>query len=464
MRENEKGEELLYRHNIQSEGKEFPSISGAEEWFGIDAFGSVACVSQVACIVLFALCVDYDSSALDASGIQTSNNTLIFFAGVAFMVLLGFAFLMTFLHRYALGSIGMTLLITATAIEWDILAEGFWKSAYDGKYQKIEVDVFDLVEGYFAAATLLISFGAIVGKIPPTRILLLSLLEVAIYALNVEVVLRWLKPADVGGTISIHLFGAFFGLSASYIWGYPPGGAEEEERTSRASDVFSMLGTLILWVLWPLFNAAAAPSGPGQTRAIINTVLSISSSCIISFAASRLSSPLRKFSPAEIQNSTLAGGVAIGAVANMIVKPWGAMLIGTLAGLVSVWGFRFLQPRVRSWGLHDTCGILNLHGIPALVGAAASIVIASVASENDGYKKSESDNFDTIFPHGTPKQGLYQLAATGLTLSVAVLGGAISSSIVLRACGPSLSDCDGHVMFRDSAFWEMDSDTQLKHL
>ena len=35
------------------------------------------------------------------------------------------------------------------------------------------------------------------------------------------------------------------------------------------------------------------------------------------------------------QNSTLAGGVAIGAVCNMLNNPWGAMLTGCFAGTIS---------------------------------------------------------------------------------------------------------------------------------
>lgn len=43
----------------------------------------------------------------------------------------------------------------------------------------------------------------------------------------------------------------------------------------------------------------------------------------------------------HIQNATLAGGVAVGATADMPLNPWGAVVIGCLAGLISTVGFRF---------------------------------------------------------------------------------------------------------------------------
>ena len=45
----------------------------------------------------------------------------------------------------------------------------------------------------------------------------------------------------------------------------------------------------------------------------------------------------------HIQNATLAGSVAVGACADMVINPWGAVLIGCCSGTISVLGYRFLS-------------------------------------------------------------------------------------------------------------------------
>jgi len=97
-----------------------------------------------------------------------------------------------------------------------------------------------------------------------------------------------------------------------------------------------------------------APEGTTQFRAFINTIMSLMGSAVATFFASRL---LRggAFAMEDIQNATLAGGVAIGAVADMVILPGGALTVGVIMGFVSTFGFRFTTPFLRKYlKLHDS--------------------------------------------------------------------------------------------------------------
>ena len=120
----------------------------------------------------------------------------------------------------------------------------------------------------------------------------------------------------------MHTFGAYFGLAVSMGLGIPTKKNQQEREkanelnTSRYdSDITAMLGTLVLWILWPSFNGALAPTPAAQMRVVLNTVLSLASSCVWAFLVSYLVEK-SKFDMVHIQNATLAGGIAIGHAAD----------------------------------------------------------------------------------------------------------------------------------------------------
>lgn len=44
----------------------------------------------------------------------------------------------------------------------------------------------------------------------------------------------------------------------------------------------------------------------------------------------------------HIQNAALAGGVAVGTAGEMMLTPFGSMIVGFLAGTISVLGYKYL--------------------------------------------------------------------------------------------------------------------------
>ena len=98
------------------------------------------------------------------------------------------------------------------------------------------------------------------------------------------------------------------------------------------SDIFSLIGTVFLWMFWPSFNSAPGPdSDLTRYMAVVNTYLALCGSCMMTYATSIWATPGRKITMEHVQNATLAGGVAMGTAASMPVQPFGALIIGGVA-------------------------------------------------------------------------------------------------------------------------------------
>ncbi|NXX73761.1 RHAG protein, partial [Urocolius indicus] len=357
------------------------------------------------------------------------------FQDVHVMIFVGFGFLMTFLKKYGFSSVGITMLIATFGLQWGTLMQGFWHM----ENGKIHVNVKSMINADFSTATALISFGAVLGKTSPVQMLILTILEVTIFACNEHLVTNILQATDVGASMTIHAFGAYFGLAVTLIL-HRPGlkNKHENEESTYHSDLFAMIGTLFLWLFWPSFNSAIASEQNHQITAIINTYYSLAACTVVTFALSSLVDQRGKFSMVLIQNATLAGGVAVGTCADLPIKPFGAMFIGSIAGIVSVLGFRFLTPLLASkLCIQDTCGVHNLHGLPGIMGGIASIIVTAIQGEvRQGV-------------HLTPAT---QAAALGCTLGIALVGGALTGGILKL---PFLGQASDQNCFDDSVYWEV---------
>jgi ammonium transporter Rh len=64
----------------------------------------------------------------------------------------------------------------------------------------------------------LITFGAILGKCSIFQLFGIASIEVILYALNRAIILRMFKAEDIGGTMTIHVYGAFFGIACQLFY------------------------------------------------------------------------------------------------------------------------------------------------------------------------------------------------------------------------------------------------------
>jgi len=394
---------------------------------------------QIVIIVLYGKCAEY-GPALDptrSAGVVDNIDKYPMFQDVHVMIFVGFGFLMTFLKKYGYSAVSFNFIISALTVQWAILVSGFWHNAWHNTLDKlIQLDIVSLIKADFAAAAVMISFGAIIGKVSPLQMFVIMIFEVIVLALNESIGVYEFYAVDMGGSMFVHTFGAYFGLAVSWAMTRPAKGAANAARNSsdRNSDMFAMIGTLFLWMFWPSFNGALAPPTQ-QHRVVINTVLALSASCVAAFFTDAFMRKKRgKFDMVSIQNATLAGGVAVGSSSDLVIGPWGALTIGIAAGVLSVVGYTRIQPYLqRTIGLDDTCGVHNLHGMPGVLGGIAG-AISAATSPATKYGQSIAEVFpargaedDPAYPDGqgwdAHDQAMNQLYALLTTLAIAIGSG-----------------------------------------
>lgn len=428
-------------------------------------------IAFVACMGFFA---KYNNSSS-----SDGANLYSMFMDVHSMMFVGFGFLMTFLKRYGYGAVGLNFIVAAYVLEWSILIRGWLEAGIHGEAE-FSINVKNLLVADFCAAAVLISFGAVIGKASLSQLIVMATFEVVIQGVNELIGLHYLQAYDVGESIYVHIFGAYFGLAVSKVLQ----GKKEIESTKEGShyhsDLFAMIGTIFLFLYWPSFNSAVAVE-EGQNRAIVNTFLAITASCIATFIISLLVGKGR-LNMVHIQNATLAGGVAVGAVADMAIEPYGAMIIGTIAGVISTLGFQFLTPRLNESFVHDTCGVNNLHGMPGLLSGIASAIVAGIATpekyngklgtfypsrmpivnitDSANLTSNATEVLKSIMGRTAVVQGGYQMAAIAVTLGMAIIGGILTGFVMRLPIMEKVEDIEE--MFDDEPNWITPEDYSLK--
>jgi len=433
--------------------------------------------AQIAFILLFAFFTEYDDDAKPiprklSDGSNPLHKYYPMFQDVHVMMFIGFGFLMTFLKKYGFSSVGLNMLIAATCIQWGTLCLGLFDCVETGR-SRISLGITSLIEADIAAATVLISFGVVLGKTSALQLFVMLIVELVLYATNEWIVTDILKISDVGDSIIVHTFGAYFGLTVSVLLRRSELDEHPNEGSNYQSDLFAMIGTVFLWLYWPSFNAGLL-TGEVQHRVVINTYYSLAACCVTAFAISALVDKHGRFNMVHIQNSTLAGGVAIGAAANLLVHPFGALIIGSSAAILSVLGYKYITPFLNSkLGIHDTCGVNNLHGMPGILAAIISSIAVSAASEQEyGYSlyeqypamapplnSTELTRIQRQFPDVTAgigrtasAQAGMQIVAMLVTLGIAISGG-IVAGVLLRL--PGLASPPAESLFDDITAWEV---------
>jgi ammonium transporter Rh len=209
---------------------------------------------QVAMIILFGTTTRFDPAywGTNVPGDSAGLNGFVYasWQDTHTMMVIGFGFLYTLLRRYSWSGVALNLVITAFTIQWALLCNGFWTSVVYYRDRRLPGEGFPaitlnldaMIAADYTAATVLISFGALLGRVSAAQMLLMLFVEVILATANAAIATE-LGVNDAGGSMVIHIFGAAFGLAAAAVYGdralKGEGNGEAQLGTSRTNGVFA---------------------------------------------------------------------------------------------------------------------------------------------------------------------------------------------------------------------------------
>ena len=169
---------------------------------------------------------------------------------------------------------------------------------------------------------------------------------------------------DFAGSVVVHAMGGWIAFAAVILLGARHGRYKKDGRVSAhppSSIPFLALGSWILIVGWFGFNVMSAQRLEAISGLVaINSLMAMVGGTIAANFAGRND-------PGFLHNGPLAGLVAICAGSD-VVHPLGALIIGSIAGIMFVKLFTYTQNKLK---VDDVLGVWPLHGICGTFGGLA---------------------------------------------------------------------------------------------
>lgn len=321
--------------------------------------------------------------------------------GIWFMLML-VAFLMLFIKKFEWGVCLAVLLSAASSY---IVYAGIQEF-----YFGLEWNQDLMIRAVICAITYVIAIGVFLGTVKQWHYFLGGIAFAVVYALVEWIVCNFelfgTFTTDPGGSIMVHMCAAYFGLGVCLALRTKEA-FDEPMYTSTHSVSFVWLASMLLWVLWPTFVCGLLEMEDfalGTMTCYMAGLGSIVSAYVVCMVCQK------KVNPLTYTYAMLAGPVAIGAPL-LSVGPWGALVIGIVAGIVSALCFIYLQPWLcGKLGVLDVMGVHNLHGMAGWTGAIACAVVLMINGNVDG--------------------GLANIVMAVMIFAIALIGGAITGVII----------------------------------
>ncbi|MFM7295504.1 MAG: ammonium transporter [Burkholderiales bacterium] len=228
---------------------------------------------------------------------------------------------------------------------------------------------------------------------------------------------QWGALDFAGGTV-VHINAGVAGLVAAYMLGKRIGYGKEALTPHNLT--MTMIGASMLWFGWFGFNAGSAlEAGNSAVLAFMNTFLA-TACAVLSWTFAEW---LLKGKPSMLgaASGAVAGLVAITPAAGNVGIP-GAFVIGTLAGLVCLWGVTGLKRLLKA---DDSLDVFGVHAVGGVLGALLTGVFVSPDLGGPGFVTDwvkASTGFTSI-----GEQVLIQAKAAGLAV---VWSGVVTAAVL----------------------------------
>ena len=188
---------------------------------------------------------------------------------------------------------------------------------------------------------------------------------------------QWGALDFAGGTV-VHINAGVAGLVGAYVIGKRIGYGKEAMTPHNLT--MTMIGASLLWFGWFGFNAGSALEANGSAAlAFMNTYLA-TACAVLSWMFGEW---LFKGKPSMLgaASGAVAGLVAITPAAGNVGIP-GAFVIGTVAGLICLWGCNGLKKLLRA---DDALDVFGVHAIGGIAGALLTGVFNAPSLGGPGF-------------------------------------------------------------------------------
>ncbi len=315
-------------------------------------------------------------AALEAGSTQTKNtanivmkNIIDFALGSVGFFVIGFA-IMFGLDKY--GVIGTT--------------ELFGMGDFSHLGLGIPLAAFILFQIAFAGTAATIVSGALAER---TKFFAYVIVSIVITLVIYPVVGHWIWGGgwlqkmgmiDFAGSTVVHSVGGWVALMGAFLVGPRIGKYGKDGTVNNIPGnniVMTALGVFILWFGWFGFNPGSTLSAmnPDISKIALNTNLAAAAAAVSAMIMSRLVTG--KVNVAYTLNGALAGLVAITAGCQA-VDNFGALAIGTMAGIVVIWALRFIEYTLK---VDDPVGAIAVHAACGVFGTLMVGVFSTLSGQ-----------------------------------------------------------------------------------